>query len=35
MGWLSIDIAKNSECEVTGITLSENQFHTQIIKPRN
>ena len=26
-GGLAIDIAKNSECEVTGITLSENQFH--------
>ena len=28
-GWggLAIDIAKSSECEVTGITLSENQFH--------
>ena len=27
-GWgsLAIDIAKNSKCEVTGITLSENQF---------
>jgi len=28
-GWgaLAIDIAKSSECEVTGITLSENQFN--------
>ena len=28
-GWgsLAIDIAKNSKCEVTGITLSENQLH--------
>jgi len=28
-GWgsLAIDIAKNTQCEVTGITLSENQFN--------
>ena len=28
-GWgsLAIDIAKSSQCEVTGITLSENQFN--------
>ena len=28
-GWgsLAIDIAKSANCEVTGITLSENQFN--------
>ena len=26
MGLFSIDIAKSANCEVTGITLSENQF---------
>jgi cyclopropane-fatty-acyl-phospholipid synthase len=27
MGIFAIDIAKSANCEVTGITLSENQFN--------
>jgi cyclopropane-fatty-acyl-phospholipid synthase len=35
-GWgsLAIDIAKNTKCEVTGITLSENQFNYCIKKAK-
>jgi len=35
-GWgsLAIDIAKNTDCEVTGITLSENQFNYCIKKTK-
>ena len=36
-GWgsLAIDIAKSANCEVTGITLSENQFNYCKKKRRN
>jgi len=33
-GWLAIEIAKKSKCEVTGITLSENQYKYSINKAR-
>ena len=35
-GWgsLAIEIAKKSQCEVTGITLSENQYNYSINKAK-
>ena len=36
-GWgsLAIDIAKKTQCEVTGITLSENQYNYSINKAKD